>query len=200
MPLFKITTKLRKDGREVSRFRDSQGIVTTRGQFQNFTRMEQMRDLGDYGIQLQLQQVAAGSGSDGQPMRSLRPKYAAWKAKIGLKPVRDLRGPGGRVLITNKKRRTSKSSAPGHMLEAIRQNYLSDKEVRLGITTQKDRIKASANEAKSPWWGWNPASVRKLADRMASVFQTGTAEYLMTMGLIGANALNEAKRMWRKVS
>ena len=34
----------------------------------------------------------------------------------------------------------------------------------------------------------------------AEVFQTGVAEHLFAMGLIGASALSEAKRMWRKVS
>lgn len=235
MPLPKIKITRKKDGREVAWFRDTQGRVRTgdvNGMYGvygiNWTRAEQIRELADYGIAMQLDQARAGLGSDGAPMPPLKqPKrakrwstsqkkvveygttdrgYPAFKRKLGLKPIRDLTGPGGLVVSIdsggNKRYRRSARhmQGRGHMLDDIRVNYLDDKRATIAITNSASRVKARANEQRAPWWGWSPASYRKMIDRAASIFQTGAAEALFTMGLIGAQALSEAKRMWRKVA
>ena len=86
------------------------------------------------------------------------------------------------------------------MLDDIRINYLDDRSATIAITNKLSRDKARGNEAKAPWWGWSTDSVRKLTSAAAEIFQTGAAEHLFAMGLIGASALSEAKRMWRKVA
>lgn len=203
MPLPKITIKTWKDGRQVARFRDSQGLVRTSVGTMNWARAEQIKQLADYGIALQVAQARAGLGSDGQQMpplkggsravfvasvngkaRFTRKTYADWKAAHGLQPARNLYGAG----------------KDGHMLDDIRINYLDDQRASIAITSRSSRGKASGNEQRSPWWGWSPDSVRKLTSAAAEIFQTGVAEHLFAMGLIGANALSEAKRMWRKVA
>ncbi len=203
MPLPKITIKTWKDGRQVARFRDNQGLVRTSAGPVNWVRADQVKQLADYGVVLQIEQARAGIGSDGQPMpplkggghavfvaavngraRFARKTYAEWKSAHGLQPVRDLYGPG----------------KGGHMLDDIRINYLDDRGATIAITSQSSRDKARGNERIAPWWGWTTDSVRKLTSAAAEIFQTGTAEHLFAMGLIGASALSEAKRMWRKVA
>jgi hypothetical protein len=199
MPQIKITT--RKDGRQVARFRDNQGLVRTSTGPVNWTTADKIKQLADYGIALQVAQARAGLGSDGQQMGPLksktwakkqadgtwlrgdRPAYAQAKTKLGLNPIRDLYGRG----------------YGGHMLDSIRVNYLDDKKAGFAITTKVSRDKARANENRSPWWGWSPDSVGKIAAMAAEIFQTGVAEHLFSMGLIGANALAESKRLWKKV-
>ena len=203
MPLPKITIKTWKDGRQVARFRDSQGLVRTSAGPMNWTRAEQIKQLADYGIVLQIAQARAGLGSDGQQMpplkggsravfvarengraRFARKTYGDWKAAHGLQPIRDLYGAG----------------KGGHMHDDIRINYLDDRQSSIAITSRVSRDKARGNEAKAPWWGWSTDSIRKLTADAAEIFQTGVAEHLFAMGLLGASALSEAKRMWRKVS
>lgn len=204
MPLPQIKITMRKDGRQVARFRDSQGLVRTSTGPVNWMRAEQIKQLADYGIALQVAQARAGLGSDGQQMAPLktgsgravfvasvngkrqfaRKTYADWKSAHGLQPVRDLYGPG----------------KGGHMLDDIRVNYLDDQQATVAITTRTSRDKARGNERRSPWWGWSPDSVRKITAAAAEIFQTGVAEHLYAMGLIGANALAEAKRLWRKAA
>jgi hypothetical protein len=200
MPQIKIT--MRKDGRQVARFRDNQGLVRTSTGPVNWTRADQIKELADYGIALQVAQARAGLGSDGQKMAPLnggggravfvasvngkaqftRKTYGDWKSAHGLQPVRDLYGRG----------------EGGHMVDDIRVNYLDDKQATIAITTKVSRDKARGNERRSPWWGWTPDSVRKMTAAAAEIFQTGVAEHLFAMGLIGANALSQAKRLWKK--
>lgn len=203
MPMPKIRITKLKDGREQAWFRDVQGRVRTRLD-SNWTRADQVKRVADYGIVLQVDQARAGVGSDGARMPPLkgghhavfvaraggravfqRKTYADRKRAMGLQPIRDLWGPG---------------KDGHHMLEDIRINYLDDRRATIAITSKMGRIKARANEQRAAWWGWTAASVRKLNSFAAEVFQTGTAEALFSMGLIGAAALAEAKRMWRKVA
>ena len=183
MPLPKITVKKWKDGREVARFRDSQGLVRTAPSMQGnataWTRAEQVRSLADYGILLQLEQARQGLGSDGQPMPPLKSgalKFAGRRdgaATFQRKTLRNLYGPGKN----------------GHMLDDIRVNYVDDKKATISITKKTSRDKARGNETKAPWWGWSPASMQKLRQRSAEIFGTGMAERLFELGLIGASAL-----------
>lgn len=163
MPVIKITTK--KDGRQVAWFRDAAGnrVGTTPGA--NWLKAAHMRELGEYAMQLQLEQAAAGLGSDGQPMpplhsygptrgRFVRRGYPQQKLNFGGRPIRDLRGPG----------------IGGHMLDQIRINFLDDHKVSYSITTVQGRIKAKANQQRAPWWGLSPANIERLAKRTRAVY------------------------------
>jgi hypothetical protein len=186
MPLPQITVKTWKDGRQVARFRDSQGLVRTRVGITaaQWTRAEQVRDLADYAILLQLEQARAGVGSDGSPMpplKSRRLKFAGRHngiAQFARKSLRDLYGTG---------------KEGGHMLDFIRVNYLDDTKATIAITSKHQREKARGNERRYPWWGWSPASMRKLRERSAQIFGTGVAERLFELGLIGVSALGFVK-------
>ena len=203
MPLPKIVVKFYKDGRQVARFRDAQGLVRTRVGPVNWTRAEQVKQLAEYGIALQVGQARAGVGSDGQQMPPLkgggshsvfvarvggratfaRKTYADYKAAHGLSPVRDLYGPG----------------IGGHMLDDIRINYLDHKKATIAITTTKSRQKARANEQKAAWWGWDQQSMKKLSEFSAQLFGATVADRLFELGLIGASSLAFAKaRMIRR--
>jgi hypothetical protein len=180
MPIPKFTVKRWKDGREVVRFRDSQGLVRTSATAsKNWTRVEQIRDLADYGILLQLEQAAKGIGSDGSPMPPLKSGARRFAGRRGgkvafiTKTLRDLYGPG----------------KDGHMLDDLRVNYVDERKATFAITRRSSRIKALANEKRAPWYGWSPASMRKLRERSAQIFGTGVAERLFEMGLIGTSAL-----------
>ncbi|HEY2014647.1 MAG TPA: hypothetical protein VGH38_14150 [Bryobacteraceae bacterium] len=190
MPLPQIKVTKRKDGREVAWFRDTQGRVgTSKGMIfsgslaataQRWVTADQLRQLAEYGIQLQKEQCAAGLGSDGSPMPPLKQAKLSFGSRSGKvvqfnrKTLRDLYGKG---------------DDHGHMLDAIRINYLDDKQATIAITDTRNRQKAKGNEMRSPWWGWSPLSVQKLTARAAEIFGTGMAEYLITVGLIGANAV-----------
>jgi hypothetical protein len=182
MPLPKITVKLWKDGRQVARFRDSQGLVRTRAgtTATQWTRAEQLRELADYGILLQLDQARQGLGSNGQPMPPLKSGRARFVgrrdgvAAFAKKTVRNLWGDG---------------KENGHMLDHVRVNYVDDKKAAIAITDRANRNKARGNERRYPWWGWSPASMAKLRQRAAEMFNTGVAERLFDLGLIGVSAL-----------
>lgn len=100
----------------------------------------QMQSLGQLGIDLIRGRVARGVGSDDQSMKPLNRFYVRRKARAGLPAVRNLRGPG---------------RGP-HMLDDLSVRLAVRNMVRVDITTRLSRIKAAANEKKSPWYGWSP--------------------------------------------
>jgi hypothetical protein len=207
MPLPKFQVTKKKDGREVTWFRDTQGRVRISEKAKNnWTRVEQIRDLADYGILLQLAQLDAGLGSDGSPAKVLSGRYAAWKSKMGLESKRNLLGLGGRPMVTNKageKRRLKSAThmqGRGHMRDDIRVNYVDEQKATITISNQASRIKARANEQKSPWYGWSPSSITKLREYAHQLFGTGIAEQLFELGLIGASALSFATQKLRRAT
>lgn len=204
MVIPQITIKMRKDGKEVARFRDTQGLVRTSAGPVNWVKASDIKNLAEYGIQLQREQALSQIGSDGSPMPALKggggkaiflarvngkarfqyQGYAQWKSKHGLNPVRDLYGPG----------------KDGHMLEDIRINYLDDKRAQISITRLPSRQKALANEKRAPWWGWSPDSMGKLAQRAGELFPQSVADVLFTYGVIGANAVASAGKFFRRIA
>lgn len=207
MPMPTITIRKMKDGRFVSSFREAAGRVRTAANplATDWVKADQLRELMEYGIALQKAQCASGLGSDGTPMPPLKnqsgkviflqrnnghaqfgltPGYASQKARLGLVPMRDLYGPG----------------KDGHMLDGIRVTYIDDKQCIISISTTSARTKARANEQRAPWWGWSPASVELLTAKAAEIFGTGTAEYLVSMGLIAANQLANNGRLVRRLA
>jgi hypothetical protein len=201
-------------------------------------RAEQMLDLGNYGVQLMIDRVSKGIGADDAAMPPLKVRgeskrwstsqkklavynnrdtgYPAFKQRLGLKPIRDLYGPGGLVLVTKMDKATRRitssrylksgtalsrgfsSDHKGHMLDDIRVTYVDDNRCKIDITTTASRTKARANENRAPWWGWSPSDIMKLSNRFAEVFRMRAADRLFTFGLIGANALANSVSWYRK--
>jgi len=116
----------------------------------------QMYQLGRVAVQVVKNRVARGVGSDDSPMKPLsgrtsavrkdgrfvrqRAGYSDWKAAHGLKSIRDLWGPG---------------LNGGHMLDNFTVRYADERQVRMDITSRWGRIKARANERRSPWFGFS---------------------------------------------
>jgi hypothetical protein len=206
MPMPKFTIRMKKDGRVVASFLDQQGrnVRTTRGALANWVKAEEIKQVLEYGKELQLAQCAAGMGSDGTPMPALkgngsavfvgrvnrkavfeRRGYPQQKAAKGLKPFRDLYGPG----------------IGGHMLDDVRINYLDDKQGTIAITTRLSRQKALANEQRAEWWGWSPESIQKMTAYAAEVYGWALADYLISMGLMSANVVaNAGRRLLRRAA
>jgi hypothetical protein len=200
MPMPVITIKKMKDGRPVASFRDDLGrrVRTSVGVIGGgWVNAEKVKAVAQYGIELQLAQLDAGLGSDGSPMPALkgggaaqfsrrvngravfaRVPYAQAKVRLGLQPIRDLLGPG----------------IGGHMRDDIRINYLDDKQATISITTRLSRIKALANEQRAAWWGWTAASVAAMAAMAREVYDQGLADYLVSLGIMSANAVAGMKR------
>jgi len=188
----------RRNGTEYSRFVDTLGrrvgtsAAMLPGGGGSWVRADQLTQLAAYGIELQQEQLDAGLGSDGAPMKPLggrgkavfvarrngkavfeRRGYADWKTAHGLQPVRDLYGAG----------------TGGHMRDDIRIKYVDDRQAKIGITTSLSLTKAKANERRAPWWGWSPDSVSKMTAAAAGIFNIGLTEYLISVGLASANFL-----------
>ena len=196
--MLEIQTKTRKNGREEAWFKDILGrrVGTRVGIDMDraaITNAKQMAWLANYYIELQNEQLDAGLGSNGQPMPPLsgrsfpvfdrtsgKPKfverlyrgYQGKKASLGLKPMRDLRGPG----------------IKGNMRDDVRINYVDDRIAKISITRKSSRDKALANERKAPWWGLSPASARKFAAAQASIFGGAMEDYLDSLGLVQAGS------------
>jgi len=188
--MIKLKINMRKDGQQVARFRDTKGrlVRTSAGQV-NWVQARQLMQLALYGIKLQREQAADGLGSDGLPMPPL---------KSG--PRRFIQRVNGQAQFAKKLRNLYGPGKDGHMLDDIRVNYVDDKRVQFAITRRPSRIKALANEQRYPWYGWSPASVRKLTARAAEIFGTGVAEYIVSLGLASANAVASSGRFLRRIS
>lgn len=210
MPLLEIRITPKKNGQVVAWFKDDQGRRVRTAQGSSIVGRERMIWLANYYIELQQEQLDAGIGSDGQPMRPLsgktkavfdrsggKPKfverlyggYRGTKAKRGLPPTRNL-------LWT------------GEMRGDIRVNYVDDQTAKISITRKPSREKALANERRAPWWGLSPASARKLATYQAAVFGGVMEDYLDSLGLVQAGgylvqlarALNARRQFLRRVA
>lgn len=237
--MLRIRVTAKKDGREVAWYRDSRGrrvgtsIRATSGKM-SWTTARQMMELGLHWIALRRERVSKGIGSDGLPMPALKqPKrkrrwsikqkklveygtqdigYPAFKRRVGLRPIRDLYGPGGLVLQRDKKTgakkrylrsgneltRMAAAGHKGHMLDDIRVNYVDDTKCTIDISTRASRVKARANEERAPWWASPASEIRALADYAAGIFRMAVADRLFTLGIIGANALGGSVGWLRK--
>lgn len=119
-----------------------------------------MEELGDFALKTIKARVGRAIGSNDSPMPPLSGKtrpimvngkfvrqavgYAGWKSAHGLNPIRDLTGPG----------------IDGHMLDNLTVRSVSGSRVIMAITARKARIKALANEKRSPWMSFSDNDTR----------------------------------------
>ncbi len=126
-------------------------------------RQLQMLQLGNYGVQVILDRVAKGIGSDDAPMPPLQQQTRStrWsKSRNGLVSTgapgygpRKAAGGGANVRDLN---------YTGDMLSNLSVRSVSETQVRMDITKSQERMKARANEIRSPWFGWSPRNVANL--------------------------------------
>lgn len=147
--------------------------VTFANSQQSLFRVADMQRLGDFAVSTVKQRAMRGLGSDGTAMPPLKasrletvktgPKtvsfrrtgYAAWKAKHGLQPVRDLIGTG---------------EQGGHMWDNFTVRSVTEQLVRMAFTSKHQREKALANEKRAPFLSFSAADQTKIAAEAARLF------------------------------
>lgn len=175
-------------------FRTAQGRMRrslgARGSREAFLSSQLWQKLGEYAITVIRARLALGIGSNDQAMPPLkRPRnaksidagYPGFKRRLGLKPIRDLYGPGGLVAQSRNGKKSylrSGSSASraliggrGHMLDDLRVNAVSESGVSIDITNRASRAKARANEAKAAWIGFSRADRAKIMVKFGELFK-----------------------------
>lgn len=135
---------------------------------------QQIYSLALYGRDLIVDRVQSGIGSDDQPFPPLARGYGIQKTKAGKGNRRDL-------------------TFTGSMLDGLQVRSISSNQARISITRSLDRIKARANEQKSPWWGWSPSDVQKLSDAGGDVFSEVVAGVLPIDGRGSATRLKAVR-------
>lgn len=150
----KVTTDART-GALIRHFKTESG-----GKFRVFgdwnVTTQQMYALAQYGIGLIVDRAKRGIGSNDQPMPGLKKGYAIAKTKAGKGNRRNL-------------------TFTGAMLGNISVRSVSATQARMAITSTKERVKARANEQKSPWWGWSVRDLGKLAGASSGILRENVA-------------------------
>jgi hypothetical protein len=96
----------------------------------------QMLALGLFAVNQIKSRVKRSVGSDDSPFKPLSKGYAIQKTKAGHGNRRDM-------------------TFSGEMLNAFSVRYADASQVRMDITTTMGRIKAWANEERTPWYGFS---------------------------------------------
>jgi len=159
-------------------------------------RTYQMLDLGWAGVNSIKDRVSRGVGSSDAAMPPLKAKprkrydakqkkcvefgesarsgYKARKVLMGLKPIRDLAGPG--VGWTGKGQKRRERRGPHHMLDDLRVTSASATEARIDITKEDSRMKARANEQRAPWYGFSGKDLRNILELAQKMFDGNVSE------------------------
>lgn len=197
------------------------GVVTTikwngrRVRLMGFgVRKYQLFRLGNIGVESIKERLSRGVGSNDQQMPPLKftrrkrysKKQQKWveygaadsgypreKAKAGLSGIRDLYGLGVGWTGSGSRRRQRKGSS--HMLDALRVVSASETQARIDISTADARIKARANEQRSPWFGFSGRDVRNLLMASREIFGEVISE-LRTNFAGAGRAANAAVPVW----
>lgn len=140
-----------------------------------FFRKIQMQRLGEFALKTVVDRTKKGVGSDDTAMPALKQGkvmqfagrangraqfrnigYAGWKAQHGLQPIRDLVGDGRQG---------------GHMLDNPSVRSVSETSVRMAFTSRSARVKALANEKRSPFWSFSEADQKKILEFANGLFK-----------------------------
>ncbi len=114
-------------------------------------RVQHMQTLGEYGVSLMKQRASKGIGSDDTPMGPLTDRYRKFKQRKTGRSARDLK-------------------FTGKMLDSLSLRSVSATQARIDITSRDGRMKARANEQRTPWFGWSPQDMRKLGTLFCQMF------------------------------
>jgi hypothetical protein len=137
----------------------------------------QMLKLGSFANKTVIERTRSGVGSDDAPFPPLsrkskairinasfvrrHPGYAAWKAAHGLQPIRDMWGDG---------------KQGGHMLENSSVRYADENSVKIAFTSRWGRIKAHANELRTPFYSFSAADTKKIMDYASKLWQSNVQQ------------------------
>lgn len=139
----------------------------------------QMLELGSFANKTVKERTRSGIGSDDAPFPPLSQKtsairnrgkfvrqregYAAWKAAHGLAPIRDLWGDG---------------REGGHMLDNSTVRYADDRTVKIAFTARMARLKALANERRTPFYSFSDADAKKIMDYAAKLWKSNVKQVI----------------------
>ena len=177
-------------------------------------RKYQLFRLGNVGVASIRERLSRGVGSNDQQMPPLAVRrrrrwskkqekwveygdanvgYARDKRRAGLSGIRDLYGMGVGWTGSGRKQRQRKGKS--HMLDALRVVSASETQARIDISTADARIKARANEQRSPWFGFSGRDVRNLLVASREIFGEVVSE-LRTNFAGAGRAANAAVPVW----
>lgn len=103
--------------------------------------------------------------ADGRIRYRLR-GYAAWKAAHGLAPIRDMWGAG---------------TQGGHMLDNSTVRYADSNTVKISFTARMARIKALANEKRTPFYSFSGEDTKKIMDYAAKLWQSNVKQVISVL-------------------
>lgn len=112
---------------------------------------QHLYDLATLGRDSIVERVQDGIGSDDQPFPPLSRHYAVQKTRAGK---------GNRRTMT----------FTGQMLDDMQVRSISNRQARISISSSLSRIKAKANEERTPWYGFSPNDIDKLSAAGEQVF------------------------------
>ena len=142
MIVLKVTTDI-KTGQKVRTVRLTPGGSKLRIFGEIDYDVEQMMQLAQFGVDVIKRRVSLGIGSADGTMPGLKRGYAIRKQRAGAGNRRNLQ-------------------LTGAMLSNFTVRSVSATRATMGITSQKERIKALANERRAPWFGWSARDLVEL--------------------------------------
>jgi hypothetical protein len=150
-------------------------------------RRRQMEKIGNFALRTVIERTKRGIGSDGAAMPPLSTKrsavlgtsgkgkgrvvrirdgYAGYKAKHGLQPIRDLVGDG---------------KQGGHMLDNPSVRSVTDSTAKIAFTSRSARIKALANERRTPFFSFSADDETKIAAYARTLFAEAVRSFRTDM-------------------
>lgn len=133
----------------------------------------QMLQLGSFANKAVIARTRSGIGSDDARFPSLKTGRSAvringrfvrqrqsWperKAAHGLRPIRDLYGLGDQG---------------GHMLDNSSVRYADDNTVKIAFTSRAGRMKALANEKRTPFYAFSDSDAKKIIEYAGTLFRS----------------------------
>lgn len=176
-------------------------------------RKYQLFRLARVGVQSIKSRVSQGIGSDDTAMPPLKSSrrmrwskkqqryveygtadsstfgYARRKRDMGLKPIRDLFGPG--VGWTGSGSSRKQRTGSSHMMDALRVTSASDTRATIDISTADARMKARANEQRAPWFGFSGRDTRNMLIESRRIWGENIEAFQAQFRGVGARANNE---------
>jgi hypothetical protein len=156
---------------------------------------QQMYQLGLFAIAVMRERVSRGIGSSDAPMKPLSEhKGRRWSKSRG-EWVEYGRGTGYRF---RKVRSGGKGirdlTLTGSMLGNISVRSVSERQVRIDITSSRERMKARANEIRSPWWGWSANDLARITLAARQLFRLNIGE--ISVGGRGGAMFGGSAAIW----
>lgn len=124
-----------------------------------------MAVLGLAAVRVVKARIAKGQGPNDGPARPLSPRWAKIKRRLGLNPIRDLRGTGqanSKQFVTGKKARKAGIRFVGHMIDNFSLRTVTDNKFKAGLSQFAARKKGEGNQQREPWMVFSPSNKKEM--------------------------------------